>query len=80
VRLRIRAEPVVQVDDPEALFALIQRGYHARRKTLANNLKGLPGLNAERLTACLQDLGHPANVRAERLSLDDWARIVELFR
>lgn len=79
VRLRLLPEPAVQVENPRQLFTLIQRGYRSRRKTLANNLKGLPGLTTEQLTTCLQDLGHPADVRAERLSLPDWARVVELL-
>jgi 16S rRNA A1518/A1519 N6-dimethyltransferase RsmA/KsgA/DIM1 with predicted DNA glycosylase/AP lyase activity len=77
VRLRLLPTPTVQVSDPKALFDLIQRGYSARRKTLANNLKGLAGLNAERLTACLAELGHPPDVRAERLCLADWAKVLE---
>lgn len=77
VRLRLRPTPAVQVADPKALFALIQRGYTSRRKTLANNLKGVPGCNAETLAACLAELGHPPDVRAERLSLADWARVLE---
>ena len=79
VRLRLRAIPAVQVADARALFALIQRGYHSRRKTLANNLKGVPGLAPEALTACLAGLGHPADVRAERLSLADWKVVFELL-
>ncbi|MGD2063457.1 MAG: 16S rRNA (adenine(1518)-N(6)/adenine(1519)-N(6))-dimethyltransferase RsmA [Nitrospirota bacterium] len=79
VRLSVRPVPAVTVADPDAFFALIQRGYQSRRKTLANNLKGLPGFTPNALTACLADLGHPANVRAERLSLADWARVLELL-
>jgi 16S rRNA (adenine1518-N6/adenine1519-N6)-dimethyltransferase len=79
VRLRLRPRPAVEVASPEALFALIQRGYHARRKTLANNLKGVPGVTPEALTACLTRLGHPADVRAERLSLADWAALCVQF-
>jgi 16S rRNA (adenine1518-N6/adenine1519-N6)-dimethyltransferase len=75
VRLRLRAEPAVEVPDAGVLFALIQHGYHSRRKTLANNLKGIPGVTPEALAACLTGLGHPADVRAERLSLSDWAAL-----
>jgi len=75
VRLHLRPTPAVQVADPQALFALIQRGYSSRRKTLANNLKGIPGVTPEALTTCLAGCGHPANVRAERLSLADWAAL-----
>ena len=75
VRLRPRGTPAVEVPDPKTLFALIQRGYHSRRKTLANNLKGIPGIAPEALTGCLTRLGHPADVRAERLSLADWGAL-----
>jgi 16S rRNA (adenine1518-N6/adenine1519-N6)-dimethyltransferase len=79
IRLQLRAAPAVAVADPQALFALIQRGYTSRRKTLANNLKGVPGLTPETLTTCLTELGHPADVRAERLSLHDWGQLLDLL-
>ena len=76
VRLHLRPAPPVQVADSHALFALIRRGYASRRKTLANNLKGLPGATTENLSACLASLGLPPDVRAERLSLTDWAEVL----
>jgi 16S rRNA (adenine1518-N6/adenine1519-N6)-dimethyltransferase len=75
VHLRLRGAPAVEVTDAKALFALIRRGYHSRRKTLANNLKGIPGVTPQGLITCLTALGHPPDVRAERLSLADWAAL-----
>jgi 16S rRNA (adenine1518-N6/adenine1519-N6)-dimethyltransferase len=67
-----------------ALRGLISGGFAHRRKTLAGSLGlsgGAPGRSREQVRAALERLGHPADVRAERLSPEDFralARILEL--
>ncbi|HUA12677.1 MAG TPA: 16S rRNA (adenine(1518)-N(6)/adenine(1519)-N(6))-dimethyltransferase RsmA [Solirubrobacteraceae bacterium] len=53
-----------------AVRQLVSSGFAHRRKTLAGSLKlvGSPAVDHERLAAALADLGLPADVRAERLS------------
>jgi 16S rRNA (adenine1518-N6/adenine1519-N6)-dimethyltransferase len=67
-----------------SLRRLVSGGFAHRRKTLAGSLglsAGAPGRSREDIRAALQRLGHPADVRAERLSPEDFrelARILEL--
>jgi 16S rRNA (adenine1518-N6/adenine1519-N6)-dimethyltransferase len=67
-----------------ALRALVSGGFAHRRKTLAGSLAlsgGAPGRSRERVRAALELLGQPLDVRAERLSPEDFralARLLEL--
>jgi 16S rRNA (adenine1518-N6/adenine1519-N6)-dimethyltransferase len=67
--------------DPElaAVRRLVQAAFGHRRKTLANSLE-LAGL-ADRETAVrdLKQIGRPADVRAEALAPDEFARLAELI-
>lgn len=60
---------------PPALRALVQAAFAHRRKALARSLSLAAGAAPdvrERARAALVALGHPADVRAERLSPDDF--------
>jgi 16S rRNA (adenine1518-N6/adenine1519-N6)-dimethyltransferase len=67
-----------------ALRALVAGAFAHRRKTVAGSLAlsgGARGRPREDVRAALEQLGHPADVRAERLSPEDFralARILEL--
>jgi len=72
VRMDTRA-PAVDVD-PEALFAVVDEGFAERRKTMANALRRL-GLSADRAAGVVEEAGLEPRTRAERLGLDDFARV-----
>jgi 16S rRNA (adenine1518-N6/adenine1519-N6)-dimethyltransferase len=58
-----------------ALRALVGGAFAHRRKTLAGSLAlsgRAPGRSREQVRRALEDLGHPADVRAERLSPEDF--------
>jgi 16S rRNA (adenine1518-N6/adenine1519-N6)-dimethyltransferase len=52
--------------DPKPFFSLVKSGFAQRRKTLANNLKGIE------VIPHLRRLGHPDDIRAEALSPSQW--------
>jgi 16S rRNA (adenine1518-N6/adenine1519-N6)-dimethyltransferase len=62
--------------DPTALFRVVERGFAERRKTMANAVRRL-GLDAIRAAHVLERSGVDPTVRAERLGLDEFARITE---
>jgi 16S rRNA (adenine1518-N6/adenine1519-N6)-dimethyltransferase len=74
VLVRIDPRPPPVDVDPGALFAVVDEGFAERRKTMANALRRL-GLPADRAVAVLQGAGLEPDVRAERLSLDAFARV-----
>jgi 16S rRNA (adenine1518-N6/adenine1519-N6)-dimethyltransferase len=64
--------------DPVAVRALVHAGFAHRRKTLAGSLRlaGAPaGAGRERVLAALRELGLPEDVRAERLSPEQFAAL-----
>ncbi len=70
---------------PAAVHALVRGAFAHRRKTLVGSLslsaRGSAGHSRELVRHALQQLGHPSDVRAERLSPDDFrtlARLLEL--
>ena len=59
------------------LVALVHAAFAHRRKALAGSLAltpGAPGDIREAARAALEELGHPADARAERLPPEDWPR------
>jgi 16S rRNA (adenine1518-N6/adenine1519-N6)-dimethyltransferase len=71
-------------DATHELRELVRQAFAHRRKALAGSLALAPGApdgTRERVRAALVELGHPADVRAERLSPEDFralARLLEL--
>jgi 16S rRNA (adenine1518-N6/adenine1519-N6)-dimethyltransferase len=64
------------------VIALVHAAFAHRRKALAGSLALAPGGGPElrdRARAALTEMGHPADVRAERLAPDDFARLAELL-
>ena len=82
IRLTRHKERPVTVSDEAYLFRLIQAAFSQRRKTLANTLKNDPELHMsrEKVEAALEELGLRADVRGERLSLAEFAKLSELLR
>jgi 16S rRNA (adenine1518-N6/adenine1519-N6)-dimethyltransferase len=65
-----------------ALRALVAGAFAHRRKTLAGSLTlsgRAPGLSRERIREALGQLGHPTDVRAERLSPEDFRALARLL-
>lgn len=77
IRLKTHETPPVNVKDEALMFRLIRASFNQRRKTLVNGLAngaGLP-LTKEQLMKLLTDMGLPANVRGETLTLAQFAQL-----
>jgi len=62
------------------LVALVHGGFAHRRKALAGSLALAPGAPPdirEATRSALEQLGHPADARAERLAPEEWLRLAE---
>jgi 16S rRNA (adenine1518-N6/adenine1519-N6)-dimethyltransferase len=62
---------------PPALRKLVSGAFAHRRKALARSLMLAGGFDRERVRAVLLELGHPADVRAERLSPPEFRALGE---
>ena len=71
--LKFRQKPPVKVSDEGRFFELIRAAFNQRRKTLRNSLAGF--ITSSSLEEFLDQQGIDRNVRAERLSLEEFARL-----
>lgn len=81
IRLERHEAPPVAVADEKLLFALIRASFNQRRKTLANGIANAAGLrfSKEEVEGALLSLGFSANVRGEKLSLEQFAALSNLL-
>jgi 16S rRNA (adenine1518-N6/adenine1519-N6)-dimethyltransferase len=61
------------------LRALVQQGFAHRRKALARSVS-LAGGDRERIRAVLEQMGKPADARAETLAPEEWRALYEALR
>ena len=67
--------PPVTPQNTEKMFRIIKAAFAQRRKTLCNTLSNTLGLSKSEVAAVIEACGLESNVRGERLSLADFARI-----
>lgn len=78
VRIDLPPKTPIAVGDPTLLMRLIHAAFEQRRKTLVNAISAkFPSLGKDRLAEILVDLGFDANVRGERLSTEDFAKLAD---
>ena len=76
VRCLRRDHPAVEVADEAFFFRVMRGAFLLRRKTLANSLSAaLPGIPKESIQQAIADMGLPAAVRGEQLTLEDFAAL-----
>lgn len=80
IKLNIRKEPAVKIEEEEVLFRIIKCAFLQRRKTLLNALVNAKVfLNKEEGVKILEEIGLERDVRAEKLRLEDYAKITKLI-
>ena len=82
IRLTRHEVPPVQVKDEAYMFALIRASFNQRRKTLLNGLTnaGNLGVTKEEITAALEEMGLPATIRGEALTLEQFGELSNLLK
>ena len=80
--LRKYGTPPVRAVDEGRMFAMIRAAFNQRRKTLANSLGNAPGLKVsrEQVAKILEDMGLPAMVRGEALTLAQFAALSDALQ
>ena len=81
IQLRRRETPPAEVKDRAFFFRVVRAAFNQRRKALPNALTaGINGLDKERVRAALETLGLGADIRGERLSVEQFAALAnELY-
>ena len=75
IRLDLRKEPPAQVRDEDWFFKVSRAAFAQRRKTAANSISATLGVSKPQVEEALVSAGAPANVRAERLTLEQLAAL-----
>lgn len=77
IRLKVREQPPVEVDDEKFFFQVVHASFAQRRKTIANNLKTrfFPKEGREQLESLLHAAGIEPSRRGETLSLQEFATL-----
>jgi len=77
LELKIRQEAAVKVNNKKLFFKVIRSSFNKRRKTLKNSLKGI--IATDGLIKFFTRYNIDKNIRPEELSLDDFARLVNII-
>ena len=75
LRLNIRKEKAVQVEDEKLFFDCVKAGFGQRRKTLLNSLQNVKGITKEIVVDSLAAAGIENSRRAETLNLEEFASV-----
>ena len=75
IKLDVYDQPAVKVDNEELLFKVIRAAFAQRRKTLINSLSNSMPYEKAQITKVLEKAGVAPNLRAEQLSLSEFAEI-----
>lgn len=73
IRLGVRDHPPVEVGSEEQFFRVVRAAFSQRRKTLPNTLSAGLGIPKAQAIEMLEKAGIPTNLRAEQLTLDQFA-------
>ena len=75
ISLKLHKNPPVSVKDEKNLFKTVRAAFSQRRKTLSNSLASSLGLPKEQIISAVEQVGLAPTVRAENLSLEEFARL-----
>lgn len=81
IRLKTLEKPAADTCDRELLFHIIKTAFSQRRKTLLNCFFNTGGwdMSKEELTRLINEAGYDEKVRGEALTLEDYAKITDVF-
>ena len=79
MRLTLRDEPPVDVQDEKHFFAVVKAAFAQRRKTAINSLSSALGIPKGKVLSALNEIGADEKARAESFSLEQLARLSEIL-
>lgn len=80
VNMTFHKQKLLSPEEEQLMWKLVNASYRLRRKTLMNALKPVINVSGDRLTEVLSQLGFPATVRGEVLSVAQWIALTQAIR
>ena len=75
IRLAVRPEPSVKVDDEKGFFNFVRSAFGQRRKTLINSVSSAGKWTKDGIRKALENAGLSETVRAEALTMEQLAEV-----
>jgi dimethyladenosine transferase len=79
IRLNLRKEPPVSVKDKSWFFKVARSAFSQRRKTAVNSISSVLGVPKADVQGALKSAGISETIRAEKMLMEDFARISDLL-
>lgn len=79
IKLALRKEPLMVLDDEEKFFRLIKAAFGQRRKTAVNSISSGMGIPKEKVAQAIEEAGFSPDVRAEKFSMEDFRTLCGLL-
>lgn len=79
IKLKLRKEPPVKIENEELFFKLIKASFMQRRKTLINGITNSGIMEKEECKKLLNKIGLDEKVRGENLNIQDFANLVNVM-
>jgi len=79
LRFDLLPEPAVRVADMNGFFDVVRAGFSSPRKQLHNSLAHSLGMKPAEISLLLEKARIDSKRRAETLSLEEWAKLYEVF-
>lgn len=79
MRLKLRENPPVEVENEKRFFAVIKAAFSQRRKTALNCLSNGLSLPKEKVLNALNEIGLSEKVRAENFTMEQFAQLSKLL-
>ena len=79
IRLTLRKEPLIELEDEKKFFALIKAAFSQRRKTASNSISSGLGIPKDKVISALNEAGFSSDVRAEKFTMEDFKLLCDVL-
>jgi 16S rRNA (adenine1518-N6/adenine1519-N6)-dimethyltransferase len=79
LKITLHSKPLYHVTSEKNFFRIVRAGFCATRKQLANSLSQGLALPKSEVISLLLKAGIPSQKRPETLSIEEWARLENIF-
>ncbi len=77
IRLTVRKKSKFEVSNEKKFFSLVKCAFSQRRKTALNSISNTMGVPKDKISAVFTELGLDTNIRAEKLTMDNFINIAD---
>lgn len=79
IRLTLRKEKKFEVSNEKRFFSVVKCAFSQRRKTALNSISNTMGVPKDKVSAAFDTLGLDTNIRAEKLTMEDFIKLSEII-